>query len=162
MLNNAPAIADNTALARNKQPAPRITARVKAAIDYMVETGNDYQKAAAQAGLTTYALRLALDKPHVLNYLHKQKHVLRAARSIRNIHRLCEIADADNNMPAVNAIKALEQLSDETASKTVHAQAPGVTIVIVQQTQANEIKTLNANDIDAVSTSSAIEADTDA
>jgi hypothetical protein len=55
---------------------------------------------------------------------------LRGATTARNIYRLCEIRDAENNMPAVNAIKALEQLSDEQTN-TKQTSSPGVTIRIV-------------------------------
>jgi hypothetical protein len=124
------AFADNSRLARNKTPPPRITKRVRDAVDAIVEQGLDYQQAARQVGLTTYALRLALAKPHVAAYLQTQLKVLRGARTPRNFHRLCEIADAENNMPAVNAIKALEQLSDEQTN-TKQTTSPGVTIRIV-------------------------------
>jgi hypothetical protein len=141
------AFADKSQLARNKQPQPRITPRVKAAIDAMVERGLDYAQAAAETGLTARNMRLALERPHVLAYYRAQCHVLRSARHARNIHRLAEIADAENNMPAVNAIKALEQLADEQSAKSTHA-SPGVTIRIVnvnatpaQQTQT----TIDAN-----------------
>ena len=141
------AFADKAQLARNKQPPLCITKRVKDAIDIMVNDGADYQTAARQVGLTTYALRLALGKPHVLAYYRSQCDVLRNARRARNIHRLAEIADAENNMPAVNAIKALEQLADEQQSKSTHA-SPGITLRIInvnatpaQQTQT----TIDAN-----------------
>ena len=124
------AFSDKTQLARNKQPTPRITPRVKDAIDAMVERGIDMQQAAAETGLTTRAIRLAFDRPHVLAYYRAQCQVLRTAHRARNIHRLAEIRDADNNMPAVNAIKALEQLADTQTERTTHA-SPGVTIRIV-------------------------------
>ena len=56
--------------------------------------------------------------------------VFRDCRSARNIHRLCEIADADNNMPAVNAIKALELINDEQTNNK-QTTSPGITIRIV-------------------------------
>ena len=127
------AFADNTALARNKVPPPRITKRVRDAVDAIVERGLPYDQAAKLVGLSTYALRLALGKPHVAAYLQAQLKVLRGARGPRNFHRLCEIADADNNMPAVNAIKALEMIGDEQTT-TKQTTSPGVTIRIVNVT----------------------------
>ena len=94
------AFADNSHLARNKTPKPRITKRVKDAIDAIVERGIAYNEAAAESGLTTRAMRLALERPHVLSYLRQQLKVLRDARAPRNFHRLCEIADAADNLPA--------------------------------------------------------------
>ena len=127
-----PAASNNTALARtrNAKPAP-VTPRVRKAIEHMVNDADDYQRAAAKAGLTTHALRLALAKPHVARYLKEQVQVLRTAQGPRNIHRLCEIRDAANNMPAVNAIKALEQLPEERVAGTSTAAPIGVSIRIV-------------------------------
>ena len=127
---NDVAFAGNSKLARNKTPPVRITRRVKEAIDAMVSNGLGYSEAATEAGLTPRAMRMALNKPHVLAYYKAQCQVLRGATTARNIHRLCEIRDAENNMPAVNAIKALEQLSDEQTNKP-NAASPGVTIRIL-------------------------------
>ena len=132
MPNNV-AFADNTALARNKPTTTRISKRVKDAVHHIVETGAAYNAAAQHVGMSTYRLRLALDKPHVVAFMRNRLKVLRDLRSPRNFHRLCEIADAENNMPAVNAIKALEQLGDEQTNKP-NAATPGVTIRIVNIT----------------------------
>ena len=43
---NDVAFADNTRLARNATPAPRITRIVKAAVDHILETGAAYNQAA--------------------------------------------------------------------------------------------------------------------
>jgi hypothetical protein len=48
-----------------------------------------------------------------------------------NIHRLREIRDAADNMPAANAIKELEQISDEQLNKSAVSDSPHVTIRIV-------------------------------
>jgi hypothetical protein len=127
---NQVAFADNTRLARNKTPPLRISRRVKQAIDTIVHDRKAWDQAANEAGLTTRAMRLAIEKPHVLAYYKAQCVVLREFRRARNIHRLGDIADADDNMPAVNAIKALEQLSDEPTNKP-NTASPGVTIRIV-------------------------------
>src|SRR5262249_24365778 len=75
------AFADNSRPARNKTPKPRITKRVKDAIDAIVERGIAYNEVAAESGLTTRAMRLALERPHVLSYLRQQLKVLRDARA---------------------------------------------------------------------------------
>ena len=144
---NELAFSDKTALARNSVPPPRITARVKRAIEAMVNDGADYQQAAKQVGLSTYALRLAFAKPHVMAFYKTQCQVLRASTTARNIHRLCEIRDAENNMPAVNAIKALELIGDEQTTNK-QTTSPGVTIRIVNVTatpQQHEQTTIEAN-----------------
>jgi len=130
---------DNSSLSRTRNAGRTqpITPRVRQAIEHMVNDADDYQNAAAKAGLTTHALRLALGKPHVAAYLRAQVQVLRTAQGPRNIHRLCEIRDAANNMPAVNAIKVLEQLPDDAAARaSAGSAAPGVTVRIVNLVQS--------------------------
>jgi hypothetical protein len=60
------------------------------------------------------------------------------ARQPRNFHRLCEIADAENNMPAVQAIRSLAQIGDEANNKQTNAPTPGITINIVSATPAQQ------------------------
>jgi hypothetical protein len=126
------AFADNSQLARNKTPKPRITPRVKSTIDAVVHHRKPWDEAAIEAGLTTRAMRLAFEKPHVLAYYKQQMKVLRDARTVQNHYRLCDIADADNNMPAVNALKALEMLSDNEQINRPNTPSPGISIRIVQ------------------------------
>ena len=133
---NEVAFADNSRLARNKQPPLRITKRIREAIDTMVTRGVSYDQAAAEHGIATRHMRLALAKPHVMQYHQAQLKVLRGARAARNFHRLCEIADAENNMPAVNAIKALEGLELEQTNNK-QTTSPGVTIRIVNVATTN-------------------------
>ena len=153
---NELAFSDNSRLARNKTPPPRITKRIREAIDVMVERGLSYDRAAAECGIATRHMRLALSKPHIIAYYKAQCQVLRVSHSARNIHRLAEIRDADNNMPAVNAIKALEQLGDEQTNNKQTNATPGVTIRIVniatqpQHEQTNIVDgALTQNVIDA-------------
>jgi len=144
---NELAFSDKTALARNKTPPLRISKRIKTAIGVMVEQGQDYQRAANHVGMSTYRFRLALEKPHIYAYYQAQLKVLRGARAARNFHRLCEIADADNNMPAVNAIKALEGIETEQTNNK-QTTSPGVTIRIVNVAatpQQHEQTTISAN-----------------
>ena len=147
------AFADNSALARNKTPTLRIGRTVKAAIDAMVERGLDYAHAAADAGISTRNMRLALTKPHVIAYYRSQCDVLRNAHRARNIHRLAQIRDAEDNMPAVNAIKALEQLADEQTNNK-QTTSPGVTIRIVNvaATPLQREQTNNSVTIDETTT----------
>src|SRR5262249_13624148 len=74
---------------------------------------------------------LALERPHVLSYLRQQLKVLRDARGPRNFHRLCEIADAADNLPAVHAIRALELLAEEAPGRRTDTPTPGVVLRIV-------------------------------
>jgi hypothetical protein len=141
------AFADNSKLARNKTPKPRITKRVKDAIDAIVERGIAYNEAAAETGLTTRAMRLALERPHVLSYLKQQLKVLRDARGPRNFHRLCAIADAADNLPAVHAIRALELLSEEATARRSDTPTPGVVLNILAAAPPRiETKVIDAGD----------------
>ena len=151
---NELAFADKTSLARNKQPPLRITKRVKDAIHAMVVDKQRWDDAARSVGLTARHMRLALEKPHVIAYLRKQLDVSRGARQVANFHRLCEIADAENNMPAVQAIRALEQISDEQTN-TKQTTSPGVTIRIVNvaATPAQHEQTTITAKADEISTS---------
>jgi hypothetical protein len=57
--------------------------------------------------------------------------VLRVGERASNIHRLCDIRDAANNMPAVNAVKALEQLDAESVARPTSQVTPGITLKFV-------------------------------
>jgi hypothetical protein len=63
----------------------------------------------------------------------RRRAVLRAAASGKNILRLCQIRDADNNQPAVNAIKTLELIGDAEDGLMRRAidSGPGISIRIV-------------------------------
>jgi len=59
--------------------------------------------------------------------------VLRTSEEPRSIHRLAQIREAANNMPAVVAAKHLLEL-EQTNTSNSNATSPGVTIRIVNQT----------------------------
>lgn len=132
-------------VSQDRQPAPlakpkglKVTPRVARAVEAMVWDGKPLDEAAREAELTTRALRLALAKPHVLAMMKAEKHLLQTSHGPRNIHRLAEIRDAGNNMPAVQAIGMLERMADDnspTRSGT-SAASPGVTIHIHAAPQA--------------------------
>lgn len=115
-------------------PKHRITAKVRAAIEAMVWDGLPRRDAAAKAGISEHGLYKALRSPPVkAAYLHELD-VLRTSERARNIHRLTEIRDAANNMPAVQAIRALELIEEEQRARgNAQQQAPGL-VVIVQGT----------------------------
>lgn len=82
-------------------------------------------------------MRLALEKPPVLAALKREKQVLRESVSARNILRLAEIRDAADNMPAIQAIRTLEQMGDDQPGAASGASAsPGITIRIINQAPA--------------------------
>jgi hypothetical protein len=121
-----------TALANPDKPKRlEVRGKLRQSLDAMVWEGMTYLEAAKSYGFSSSSMRKALSRPHVLAYLRAEREVLRASASPRNIHRLIAIRDAADNMPAVNAIKALEQIGDDPASSSAaQHRAPGVVIVI--------------------------------
>jgi hypothetical protein len=135
MPNNV-AFAANPRERRNVIPAKRIGGRLKHALDLMIWGDGERRylpdnEAAVIAGLHVITIRNALQRPHVLAYYREQREVLRARESPANIHRLCEIRDAANNLPAVNAIRALEQLGSDEQTNRPNVPTPGISIRIV-------------------------------
>ena len=113
----------------------RVGKKLFHAIELIVFEGKELGEAAAEAGLTTYTLRQAFARPQVLAHLRERREVFRAAASGKNILRLCQIRDADNNMPAVNAIKTLELIGDaeDGLMRRATNAGPGISIRIVHQ-----------------------------
>ena len=111
---------------------PALRGRTRRAVDLMVWQGVPFDDAAAQCGLKRRSLQNAFLLPSVKAYYAAQLQVLREGHRARNIYRLAEIRDAANNMPAVNAIKALEQLDDAAAGTSAMQRSPGLQIVITQ------------------------------
>lgn len=97
----------------------------------MVWEGLPDNEAAVKVGITIYAVRLALKLPHVRAYYRGQLEVLRERESARNIHALVEVRDQKTNqMARVQAVKALEQLSDEQQASANTQQLPGLVVVV--------------------------------
>jgi hypothetical protein len=111
-----------------------LTTAVRIAIDALVLDRCTRAQACKRAGFSERALYLALAKPEVAQYWNASLQVLRAGEKATNIHRLCEIRDAADNMPAVNAIKALEMLDAEAIARPVGQPSPGIVIRFVTQT----------------------------
>lgn len=137
---------------REASKPAKVTGRLKRALDLMVWDGKRDNDAAVETGMTVTAIRLALQRPHVRAYFREQMDVFRARESPRNIHRLCEIRDAANNMPAVNAVKALEQLGDGANGNSAGGamRSPGITIVVqgnaeVRETPPQPVEIVEAN-----------------
>lgn len=116
----------------------KVTGRLRTALLDMVWKASHRDDAALANRMTVHGLREALKRPHVMAFYNRELEVLRASERPRNIHRLCEIRDAGNNMPAVNAVKALELLDSEAKERPNAAIAsPGVTIRIFNVMQSD-------------------------
>lgn len=109
----------------------------------MVWDGKPFNEAAKEVGLTSRAMRLALQKPHVLAAVKRETQVLIESEGPRNIHRLVKIRDAAENMPAVQAIDRLMRAPDTVhGGQSAASSSPGITIRIInnapqQATQVN-------------------------
>lgn len=99
----------------------------------MIWEGLKRDDAAQAAGMSVHGLREALKRTHVRQYYKAQIEVLRDSEHARNVHRLAEIRDAGNNMPAVQAIGMLERMrTEDDLGRSAMQSTPGVTIVIKQ------------------------------
>lgn len=99
----------------------------------MVWQGLPRKQAAEAAGISEHGLYKALRKPPVKALYLSEMDVLRTSERARNFHVLCEVRDQTaNQMARVNAVKALEQVDDDTERKAA-SRTPGVVIQIVQQ-----------------------------
>ena len=116
-----------------------LTVAVRTAIDAMIYDRCTRAQACKRAGFTERALYLALAKAEVAAYWNRGLDVLRTGERASNIHRLCEIRDAANNMPAVNAVKALEMLDAEAVARPLGQPSPGIVIRFVTQTVSQTV-----------------------
>ena len=144
-MSQYPAFGANPRERKTVLPVKRIGGRLKQALDLMVWGTGERRylpdnEAAAIAGLNVISIRNALQKPHVLAYYKQQRELLRSRESAANIHRLCEIRDAADNMPAVNAIRVLESLDEEgLMRRSTDLPTPGICIRIVSGPPAQPI-----------------------
>jgi hypothetical protein len=124
----------SAALTETDQPtrALQIRGKLLHVLNAMVWDGLELAEAARNFKMTAFAIRKAMAKPHVQAYLRSERQVLRESLSPRNIHRLREIRDAADNMPAIQAIRTLEQMGDDQPGASSGASAsPGITIRII-------------------------------
>jgi hypothetical protein len=110
-----------------------LTVAVRTAIDAMIYDRCTRAQACKRADFTERALYLALAKAEVAQYWNQALQVLRVGERASNIHRLCDIRDAANNMPAVNAIKTLEMIDSEAAGRPTSQTSPGIVIKFITQ-----------------------------
>jgi len=114
----------------------QMSGKLRAALDAMVWDALEWNEAARMFNFSVQAMRKALTRRHVLVYLRKEREVFRASIAPRNIHRLKQIRDAADNMPAVQAIKVLEQIGEVDPLRRVPDDSPHVTIRIVNAVNA--------------------------
>lgn len=126
----------------------RVTGRLRTAIHAMVWQGLQRKEAAQAAGLAEHSLYQAFRRPPVKAYYLAELDVLRTSLRARNIHILSEVSEQrDNQMARVNAVKALEQLSDDPTTRSTGMSLPGLVIQIINQSP-DQPKTINNNNTD--------------
>jgi len=109
----------------------KVTGRLKRALDAMVWDNNTDSEAAVIAKMNVLSIRNALQRPHVKAYYLAQREVLRARESARNIHTLINVRDqTSNQMARVQAVKTLEQISDDPIAQSARMTTPGIVIVL--------------------------------
>jgi hypothetical protein len=114
-----------------RKRTPTVMGKLLVALTAMVWQGLPRKAAAEHAGISEHGLYKALRKPHVRQHYLGELEVLRTSERARNIHRLTEIRDKADNMPAVNAIKMLEQIDEASSSAGgTQMRSPGVVIIV--------------------------------
>lgn len=112
---------------------PKVTGKVRDALNAMIWDGLPRKDAAAQAGISEHGLYKALRKPAVKALYLSELEVLRTSERARNIHTLAEVRDQKTNqMARVQAVKVLEQISDESHERGPAAPFSGVVVNIIQ------------------------------
>lgn len=133
----------SVALKDQAEPAHKrmqIRGKLKATLDAMVWDGLEWQAAAKAHNFHVVSMRKAMGLPHVQAYLRSERQVLRESLSPRNIHRLREIRDAADNMPAIQAIRTLEGMGDDAIGGVAAvSHSPGITIRILNVTQSAQV-----------------------
>jgi hypothetical protein len=115
----------------------QVTGRLKAALDLMVfgdAEGKilEYDEAAKATGMTTRAMRMALHKPHVRNYLRDQRGCLIASLHSTNVQHVASMrANSANSMTRLQAARMIEDMAQTDAVAAQKSTiAPGITIII--------------------------------
>jgi hypothetical protein len=91
-----------------------VSGRLKAALDDMIEQGTPWEQAAVKSTLTVRAMRLALKRPAVIQYLRDARRVWLSSATGENLHALARLRDQDENKAAaVQAARSLENLASE-------------------------------------------------
>jgi hypothetical protein len=113
----------------------RLSPKVRAAIDAMVEGGLKRETAAKHAGITDHALYCALRLPHVLAYRSERLRVLRESEAARSIARVATLADDAQSehvkLGANELLMGIEGISKVQRSENLHVHQhliPGLTV----------------------------------
>jgi uncharacterized protein YjgD (DUF1641 family) len=124
----------------------KITRKVRDAIENMVWHGLPRAQAAEKAGLSDHGLYKALRSPPVKQHYLSELDVLRTSERARNIHRAVEIREqTSNQMASIQAIKLLEQISDDAPASRGSVSLPGLVIVVNTGAPLTQPPTIDAD-----------------
>ena len=134
MIEKLPAVLSPQKVAADNRSAPRrVTGKLRIAVEAMVWEGLKRPDAAGRAGMTDHGLRSAMRKGHVLAYYRRELGALREGERARNVHRLVELREQDENRnAAVKAIQVLEMTDPEAVRRVGDGTSPGIVIRIIQ------------------------------
>jgi hypothetical protein len=141
MTKQAPRLRSITPRKDQRKRKRGLTPAVRVAIDAMIFERCSRAEACQRAGFSERAFYMALEKPEVAAYWNQQIEMLRTGERARNIQRLAEIRDQDENRnAAVAAVKQLEGPQDEAAARLA-AGVPslGMTIQIISPQPASPV-----------------------
>ncbi len=134
MTENLPAeLSPQKVAAKNRSEPRRITGKLRIAVEAMVWEGLKRKDAASKSAMTDHGLRSALRKPHVLAFYRRELAALREGERARNVHRLVELREQDENRnAAVKAIQVLEMTDPEIMRRAGESTSPGIVIRIIE------------------------------
>jgi hypothetical protein len=82
---------------------PKVTGKLKAALDAMIWQAARRAEVALIAGMSDHSLRAALRKPHVMAHYLAECEMLRLRGRAKRLHRPDELASQDSNQNAARA-----------------------------------------------------------
>lgn len=115
----------------------QIRGKLQTALNLMIFGGDDrvalpWNEAAKSAHFSVQAMRKAIAKPHVQQYLRAQRQVLITAISGQNPSRLAALRDQNENRgAAVRAAQTIEQIGAAEQSRPTNFTVPGFIIQII-------------------------------
>lgn len=111
-------------------PRKRIERRLAIALKAIVHQGQELVEAAATAGMTAPAVRLALERPHVIAFMKQQREILRQYVSAQNIHHARRMRnESENEMARLGAMKYIDSVDIKQAAANA-GQSAGFVIVV--------------------------------
>jgi hypothetical protein len=124
----------------------KISRVIRTAIEAMVWDGLTRAQAAEKAGIKDNSLYIALRRPDVKQHYLSELDVLRTSERARNIHRAVEIREqTTNQMASIQAIKLLEQISDDAPASRGSVSLPGLVIVVNTGAPLTQPPTIDAD-----------------